>query len=124
MSTKYATDTDSTAGRNDRPTPTNRVSTPYEVVKAHGVESPDFTKSQTIRSHELATDKAAIAAGAHKPGKIEADRSACYEKGEDSAARRAAHVLAKRRETEAIFDSHRKYSAKFPYAKNPKFKKA
>jgi hypothetical protein len=88
------------------------------------VVNPDTTKPQFERKHEVAADKAAIAAGAHKPGTIKADRSVFYERGEDSAARRAAHVLAKRKETEAIFDSHRKFSAKFPYAKNPKFKKA
>jgi hypothetical protein len=87
------------------------------------VVNPDTTKPQFERKHETVADKAAISAGANKPGTIKADRPVFYERGGDSAARRAAHVLAKRRETETIFDSHRKYSAKFPYAKNSKFKK-
>jgi hypothetical protein len=47
--------------------------------------------------------KDAIAAGAHKPGTIKDDRSVWYERGEESAARRAAYVLAKRKETEKTF---------------------
>jgi hypothetical protein len=121
---KSAVDFDKAADRPDRPKPTNRISTPYELVAAHGVSNPDVTVDQTTRIHETAADKEAIAAGATKPGEIGEGRDVSYETGAESAARREAHVLAKRKETEAIFDSHRKYSANFPYAKNPKFKQA
>jgi len=63
-------------------------------------------------------------AGAVKPGEIGDDRSVFYEKGEESAQRRATHVLAKPKETKAILDSHRKFAAKLPYAKISKFKKS
>ena len=121
---KSAADFDQAADRPDRPTPTNRISTPYAVVEAHGVPNPGVTVDQTNRKHELASDREGIAAGAIKPGEIGEDRSVSYEPGLESAARREAHVKTKRKETEAIFDAHRKYSAKYPYAKNPKFKQS
>jgi hypothetical protein len=107
---KSATDFDQASERPSRPKPTNRISTPYECVEAHGVgaDDLDFTKDQTERRHELPSDNgAAIKAGAIKPGTIDDDRSLWYERGEESAKRRADHVLAKRRETEKLFDSLR-----------------
>jgi hypothetical protein len=119
-----ATELNRAADRPERVNPSNREQVKYNVVEAHGVTNPDFTKDQTTRSHELVDDNGAIKAGASKPGTIGNDRSLFYETGAESAKRRAEHVLAKRKETEAIFDSHRKYAAKFPYAKNPKFKQS
>jgi hypothetical protein len=103
MSTKYATDKekDKSADRPDRQTPTGRVSTPYEVVKAHGVESPDFTEDQTTRSHSEAKDPEAIAQGAFVPG----------EDGVDGAKRRFAAIHKRRQETAATFAANRKKSS-------------
>ena len=124
MDTKKAVDFDSAAERPERSKPTHREPVHYNCVEADGVKNPDTTINQTERSHEVAADKDAIKAGAVKPGKIGDDRSVFYERGEESAKRRAADVMAKRKETEAIFDSHRKLAAKFPYDKNPGFKKS
>jgi hypothetical protein len=121
---KAATELNRAAERPERVNPSNREQVKYNVVPAHGVESPEYTKGQTTRKHEVCADKDAIKAGAHKPGTIGADRSVSYEVGADSAKRRAEHVQAKRKETEATFDSHRKFAAKYPYAKNPGFKKS
>ena len=96
----------------------------YTCVEADGVKNPDTTIDQTERSHEVAADKDAMKAGAVKLGEIGDDRSVFCEKGEESAKRRATHVLAKRKETEAILDGHRIFAAKFPYAKISKFKKS
>jgi hypothetical protein len=111
---KAATELNQAADRPVRVNPSNREEVRYLAVPAHGVENPDYTKDQTVRSHEEANDPAAKAAGA----------IACGEDGMANAKRRAAHVMAKRRETEAIFDSHRKFAAKYPYTKNSAFKKA
>ena len=95
---KSAADFDQAADRPDRPMPTNRISTPYAVVEAHGVPNPGVTVDQTNRKHELASDREGIAAGAIKPGEIGEDRSVSYEPGLESAARREAHVKTKREE--------------------------
>jgi hypothetical protein len=39
-----------------RPNASNREPVRFNAVDAHGVTNPDFTKDQTTRSHELATD--------------------------------------------------------------------
>jgi hypothetical protein len=113
MSTKRAVDFDSAAERSERPKPTNRVPTPYERQEAHGVGDSDlsFTPDQTTRKHETAATKDSIAAGATKPGDIGDDRSVFYETGAESAERRAAHVLAKRKETADLFAANRKASS-------------
>jgi hypothetical protein len=73
----------------------------YAVVPAHGVESPDFTRDQTIRSHEQAKDPEAIAQGAFVPG----------EDGVDNAERRFAAIHNRRQETVDVFAANRKKSS-------------
>jgi hypothetical protein len=109
---KKAVDKDASADRPSRPTPTHRDGVAYNCVEARGETSPETTKPQFERKHEFAVDKDATKAGAIVPG----------ETGLANAKRRAAHVTAKRKETEAVFDSHRKFAAKYPYAKNAKFR--
>jgi hypothetical protein len=110
---KAATELNRAAERPGRVNPSNREQVKYNVTEARS-ENPEYTKDQTVRSHEEAKDPAAKAAGA----------IACGEDGFANAKRREAHVMAKRKETEAIFDSHRKSAPGFPYAKNSAFKKA
>jgi hypothetical protein len=62
MSTKTAVTADQSAGRKDSSKPTMRENVQYIRVSAHGVESPDFTKDQTERSHEIAEDPDAMKA--------------------------------------------------------------
>jgi hypothetical protein len=114
MAIKKAVNKDDSADRPSRPTPTHRDGVAYQTVEAHGVTNPGTTVDQTVRSHEEAKDPAAKAAGAID----------CYEPGLANAKRREAHVMAKRAETAAIFDSHRKSAPGYPYAKNSKFKKS
>jgi hypothetical protein len=122
MAIKKAVDKDASADRPTRPTPTHREPVQYICSESRGEANPDTTKPQFERKHETAATKDSIKAGAIKPGTIGDDRSVSYETGAESAKRREAHVMAKRKETEAIFDSHRKFAAKYPYTKNAKFK--
>jgi hypothetical protein len=98
---KSATDFDQAAERPSRPKPTNRVSTPYNVVEAHGVTNPEFTKDQHVRKHEQASDKDEIAKGQIVVG----------EDGADAAKRRFKAIHDRRKETAATFDKHRKKSS-------------
>jgi hypothetical protein len=101
MSTKTAVSTDKSADRTDRPAPSHRTPTPYEVVSAHGVTDLDYTKDQTNRCHEEATDPAAKAQGAITPG----------EDGMDNAKRRFQSIHKRRQETAAVFEANRKKSS-------------
>jgi hypothetical protein len=107
---KSATDFDQASERPSRPKPTNRISTPYNLVEADGVKSPGTTKSQFQRSHELAATSEAKSQGAIVAGKI-GDGCVDSEPGFANAARRTASVMANRRATEKLFDSHRKKSS-------------
>ena len=98
---KAAVDFDKAAERPDRPKVTNRISTPYEIVEAHGVVNPGTTVPQFKRSHEQANDPEAISQGAILPG----------EDGVDNAKRRFLAIHKRRKETEAAFDENRKKSS-------------
>ena len=94
---KAATELNRAADRPERPNPSNREQVHYNVVPGHGATDITYTPEQTTRSHEEAKDPEAIRQGAFVPG----------EDGVDGAERRAAHVLAKRKETEKAFDALR-----------------
>jgi hypothetical protein len=107
MSIKKAVDKDASADRPTRPTPTHREPVQYNCNEARSETNPDYTKPQFERKHELATDKNATKAGAILAGKV---GDGCVEAAEDgfaNAKRRAAHVMAKRKETEKAFEALR-----------------
>ena len=94
---KSAVDFDQAADRPDRPKPTNRISTPYAVVEAHGVPNLGVTVDQTNCNHELASDNTSIAQGQIIAG----------EPGSADAERRYASIDRNRKATEAAFDALR-----------------
>jgi hypothetical protein len=98
---KSAVDFDQAAERPSRPTPTGRVSTPYQCVEAHGATDITYTPDQTTRRHEEAKDPAAKSQGAITPG----------EDGMDNAKRRFQAIHKRRQETAAPFDRNRKKSS-------------
>ena len=101
MAIKTAISADKTADRKDRPTPTMRENVRYNTVEAHGVVSPEYTKDQTVRSHEEAKDPEAKAQGAIAWG----------ENGLDNAKRRFQSINKRRQETAAAFEKNRKKSS-------------
>ncbi len=94
---KSAVDFDQAAERPSRPTPTGRVSTPYQCMEAHGATDITYTPDQTTRRHEEAKDPAAKAQGAIVPG----------ENGMANGKRRFAAIHKRRQETAAAFDALR-----------------
>jgi hypothetical protein len=101
---KAATELNRAADRPERVNPSNREQ--VNVVEAHGVTSPDFTKDQTTRSHELAADNEAKSHGAIVAGKI-GDGCVDSEPGFANAKRRFAAIHQRRKETEKAFDALR-----------------
>jgi hypothetical protein len=88
----------------------NREKVGNIVVEAHGVTNPDFTPDQTERSHSDVDSGSK--AGGHKSREVKesvaAERHVQGEPGFVEAGRRSAAVQSRRRETEKVFDSHRK----------------
>jgi hypothetical protein len=103
---KAATELNQAAERPVRPNPSNREQVHYNVVEAHGVTSPDYTKPQFERKHELAADSEAKAQGAIVAGK---KGDGCVEAADpavDSKARFKA-IHKRRAETAATFEALR-----------------
>lgn len=97
------------ADRPDRPVPTNRQHIGHVVVEAHGVASPEYTKDQFTRKHELADkeiDKGDVKRTIKKSAV--AERHVTQEDGLVTAKRREQNVLKNRTESAKCFDSKRK----------------
>jgi hypothetical protein len=88
----------------------NREKVGNIVVEAHGVPNPDTTPEQFERRHEDVDSGSK--SGGHKPREVKdssvAERHVQGEPGFVEAGRRSAAVQSRRRETEKVFDSHRK----------------